>query len=509
MSECTTLTSNTERKAQPERYRALAELGEVAVLVSDPAGDIISLNQGAVELLGYQAGEVQGLPLRALLHPDDVDRVMRLHEACVEGRPVPVPFECRGVTKDGGILELVVVHAVHSLPRSVAAARWYLQEVTPRHQLREGELGRAAKTDAVKLLSGCVAHELNNLLQGIVSLLEVTVDGHVVGDAKSQWRRELQGYVDRGTQLARQLLLFAGTAAVSARRLDFARFVEEKLASLRLRVPPEVTLEVRASESELPVDADPAELEQVMVNLVTNALEVMPSGGRLEICAGERDGYVVLEVRDSGGGILDQVADQVWEPLFTTKSGQHLGLGLPVVEAVVSRLGGKVETESAAGRGTTVRVMLPRAAAVAVDGSGGVVAAPPAGRVRVLVVEDEAGTRLGITAVLKRLGHEVVAVGSGKEAEALPAEPRFNVLLSDVVLPDVSGAVLARELPRRWPGLKVILMSGFAADELVKRQVAEQRVRFLPKPFGAEALAAEVAAALAGGPQAVGGPRDG
>ncbi len=508
MSEGTTTGLESERKMPAEWYCALAELGEVAVLVSDPAGDLLCMNQGAAKLLGYQPEDAKALSLRALLHPDDVERVMRLHEACVEGRPVPVPFECRGVAKDGGVLELEVVHAVHSLPRSVAATRWYVQEVT-RRQLKEDALRRAAKTDAVKLLSGCVAHELNNLLQGIVSLLEVTVDGHLEGDAKSQWRRELQAYVDRGTQLARQLLLFAGTAAVSARRLDFARLVEEKLASLRLRLPPEVTLDLRISEAEVPVDVDPAELEQVLVNLVTNALEAMPSGGRLEIRVGEVEEYVVLEIRDSGGGILDQVADQVWEPLFTTRSGQHLGLGLPVVEAVVSRLGGKVETESAAGRGTTVRVMLPRAAAVAVDGSRGVVAPPPAGQVRVLVVEDEAGARLGITAVLKRLGHQVVAVGSGREAEALPAEPCFHVLLSDVVLPDVSGGVLARELPRRWPGLKVILMSGFVADELVMRLVADQHVRFLPKPFGAEALAAEVAAALAGGPQAVGGPRDG
>jgi len=208
-----------------------------------------------------------------------------------------------------------------------------------------------------------------------------------------------------------------------------------------------------------------------------------------------------LEVEDTGHGIPETIRHRIFEPFFTTKGvGKGTGLGLSVVHGIVTQHSGRVEVDTEEGRGSRFRVVLPRA------GSGELPSIPDAAAVpadlpvgageRVLVVEDEAGAREGLKEILTTLGYDVVAVGSGAEATRLPEAAPFALLLGDLVLPDAAGHELATGLQARWPAMRVILMSGYAEDEAVRRGIETGRVRFLQKPFDMHTLAAAVRAAL-------------
>ncbi len=236
------------------------------------------------------------------------------------------------------------------------------------------------------------------------------------------------------------------------------------------------------------------------MNLVVNARDAMPEGGRLSVRAGRAGSEVFLEVEDTGTGIPPEVRERIFDPFFTTKGHGHgTGLGLAVVHGIVESHRGRIEVESEPGLGSRFRVILPAVEAAA--GAGPTVGAtadalPTGGGERVLLVEDEEGTRAGLAELLGLLRYSVTAVGSGEEAAALPSDPAFGLLLTDFMLPGASGLDVARALAARWPRLKVVLMSGYAADAVARRRLASDRVRFLEKPFDMTTLARELRAAL-------------
>ena len=238
------------------------------------------------------------------------------------------------------------------------------------------------------------------------------------------------------------------------------------------------------------------------MNLVVNASDAMEAGGRVTIRTGsEPPDSSWLEVEDSGPGIPEAIRELIFEPFFTTKGvGKGTGLGLSVVHGIVTQHNGRVELETREGQGSKFRVVLPGAG----PGEYPSIAAEPAAPAelprgageRVLVVEDEDGAREGLKEILTMLGYEVAAVGSGAEAGRLPAQPPFELLLCDLMLPDVTGGDLAASLHKRWPALQVILMSGYTEDEVLRRGVAEGSLRFLQKPFDMASLARELRSAL-------------
>jgi CheY-like chemotaxis protein len=262
-----------------------------------------------------------------------------------------------------------------------------------------------------------------------------------------------------------------------------------------------IELVFQPAEEELPLVADRGQIEQVVMNLAVNACDAMPHGGRLELGTGLEAGSAWLQVSDTGEGIPDEIRDQLFEPFFTTKErGKGTGLGLSVVQGIVSRLGGRIELDSALGEGTTIRVtfppvvlrsrVAPRTAEPAATGAGN-------GQ-RVLVVEDDPSVRTSLEEILEVLGYQVTAVDGREEALRLPADSHFDLLLSDFVLPDGSGTEIADELRSRWPSLGVIVMSGYAQDEVVEREAARGSLYFLQKPFNANTLGSAVRAVLAG-----------
>jgi two-component system cell cycle sensor histidine kinase/response regulator CckA len=246
--------------------------------------------------------------------------------------------------------------------------------------------------------------------------------------------------------------------------------------------------------------ADRGQLDQVLMNLAINAADAMPGGGSLTIRTGLGDGEAWFEVADTGTGIQPEIRDKLFDPFFTTKpAGKGTGLGLSIVHGIVTSHGGRVEVESAVGEGTAFRVLLPATSAA----EEAVTTSQPAESLlrngngeRVLLVEDEAAARESLKQILVMLGYEVTAVGTGNEAGVLPTHPAFDVLLSDITLPDVDGVSVARGLLDRWPELRVILMSGYAEDEALERTAELGPVRFLQKPFDLTMLAQEIGAVL-------------
>jgi PAS domain S-box-containing protein len=414
---------------------------------------------------------------------------------------VPPPFEETLLRPDGALVTVEIAQT----PTTWAgerAVQVVMRDLTQR-KVVQARLAEIQRLEVAALLAGGIAHDFNNLLQAVLSHTQLLLAHSEDVEQVRARAREIEERVAHGASLTRQLLVFSQREVVKAERVDLNEVVRTTADLLHHLIRENVTVHFDLATVPLPIEADLVQLEQVVINLAVNASEAMPGGGRLTLATGvAEDGGVELVVRDTGRGIPKEIRDHIFEPFFSTKhASEGAGLGLAVVHGIVSQHGGRIEVESEVGKGTTLRITLPRK----VSGEFGVVseaAVAPQGlsegrRERVLLVEDEAAARGALTELLTMLGYEVVAVGSGEEAQALPDQPPFHLLLTDLLLPEISGAEVARVLAARWGNLKVIVMSGFAEDEAVRRGVATGAVRFLQKPFDMATLAREVRAALA------------
>ncbi len=371
-------------------------------------------------------------------------------------------------------------------------------DVTDRKHIEE-QLVHAQKMEAVGNLAGGVAHDFNNLLQALLTSVEML---HVRRNDRAAFATavtEIQEQIRHGASLSRQLLLFARRELSQRQALDLNEVVRAASALMRRLLRENIRFVVELAPEPLPLAADRGQLEQVLVNLVVNASDAMQSGGRITVQTGRLDrDWLTFEVADTGSGMAEEVKRHIFEPFFTTKEAtKGTGLGLAVVHGIVTAHGGRIDVESEPGRGTTFRVVLPSGASPAVSAPERPAEALPEGRgERLLLVEDERNAREGLHAILTMLGYGVVTAESGEEAVGLPGEPRFDILLTDLLLPGIHGGELADALRARWPALKVILMSGYTEDETVRRGVRTGAVRFLQKPFDMVTLAREVRDAL-------------
>ena len=308
--------------------------------------------------------------------------------------------------------------------------------------------------------------------------------------------------------LTRQLLAFSRKQILQPRVLDLNRVVEEMRPMLSRLVGEDVQVDIALNAESGAVYADPHQLEQVIMNLAVNARDAMPNGGRLGIETaivewdeshaqshpGPRPGrYVMLAVRDSGIGMDEATRQRIFEPFFTTKAaGKGTGLGLSMVHGSVEQSGGHIEVDSEPGHGTTFRIYLPALAEAAAD--AGMLAAVPAlsGKETVLVVEDQEEVRRYAAAALRAHGYRVIQAANAGEALLVCERERIDLVLTDVVMPDLSGRELADRLGKRWPGIKVLFMSGYTDNAIVHQGVLEKEAEFIQKPFSPEELSIKV-----------------
>jgi len=350
-------------------------------------------------------------------------------------------------------------------------------------------------------LAGGVAHDFNNLLTVIGGSAEFLLAECPPGDPRRDDVLEIARASERARDLTRQLLAFGRRQVVQPRRIDLNALVAEAERMLGRLIGEDVALTTALAPDTPPVHADPGRVEQALVNLVVNARDAMPNGGRLVVSTARAGDEAVLSVRDTGVGMDDATRARIFEPFFTTKEpGKGTGLGLSTVFGIVTQAGGRVVVDSAPGAGTTFRLFLPAAAEGPAPAGEPAPAAVGAGSETVLIVEDEPQVRRLARRALERRGYTVLEAGDGAEALAVSdgRHAPIHLVLADAVLPEQGGRQVVDALRARRPEIAALFMSGYAPDAVLRQHVAASGAPFVQKPFTADQLTAAVRAALDG-----------
>ena len=493
-----------------QRFRALVEHSWDAVALFGPDGAILYGSPATTRVLGYDLPEFVKYNALELIHPDDRDAVVgRLTESMAHpGGRVDVAARVRHKDGTWRYLEGVFTNLLDD--PSVAAIVNNYRDATERRSL-EQQVIQAQKMEAVGRLAGGVAHDFNNILTAIGGYTDLLLADLPLDDPRRQDVDEIHRAADRAAALTQQLLAFSRRQVLQPKVINVNALVVNVEKMLRRLIGEDVQLEAALAEDVGRVRADPGQLEQVLVNLAVNARDAMPGGGRLTIETSniELDAayatehrtvapgpYVLIAVSDTGTGMSADTQSHIFEPFFTTKEvGKGTGLGLATVYGIVKQSGGSIWVYSELGHGTTIKVYFPR-----VDEPAEPLAAPglvdPAslrGTETILLVEDEPSVRGVARQVLARQGYTVLEAPDGQTAlMMIAAGARVDLVLTDVVMPGMSGRALADQLARRSPGIRVLYMSGYTDDAIVRHGMLEPGLAYLQKPFRPDALAQKV-----------------
>jgi signal transduction histidine kinase len=410
-----------------------------------------------------------------------------------------------------GATDYIMKDRLQRLPPAITKALAEAAVRRERQQLQQ-DLARAQKLEAIGRLAGGVAHDFNNVLTAILGSAELLMMDTPPGEHAREEVEIIRDAAVRAQDLIRQLLAFSARQVLQPVVLDLNDLITELGRMLRRLIGEDLTLDTELADDLGPVRADPGQVEQVLVNLAVNARDAMPDGGRLLIRTGNvdvNDGadlpagpYALIEVTDTGTGMDAATLARVFEPFFTTKErGKGTGLGLASVYGIVRQSGGHIAVASTPGAGTTFRIYLPRVdAPVDTARAPRVVSVPAPGIETVLVAEDEQMVRVLIRKVLEQAGYTVLLASGGAEAlqlaERHPAS--IQLLVTDVVMPGMSGRELARRLLELRPETKVLYLSGYADDAVERHGVLDPGTAFMQKPFTPGALASRVREVLGG-----------
>jgi two-component system cell cycle sensor histidine kinase/response regulator CckA len=391
--------------------------------------------------------------------------------------------------------------------------RYSMRRHEDMRALRESEEGlrQGQRMEAVGRFAGGVAHDFNNMMSAVVGFSVLVLDDLEPDDPLRRYVEEIQRAGERASGMAKQLLAFSRKQVLLPQVLDLNSVVSDVNELLARLIGEDVELVMQLAPSVHPIEADSGQLEQVIVNMAVNARDAMPAGGRLVIATAnveigeseaarqpelEAGAYVMLSVSDDGEGMDTETLRQIFEPFFTTKDeGMGTGLGLATAFGIVKQSGGDIQVQSELGQGTTFRIFLPRAQAPVIRLEPGSPAPrAPGGSETILLVEDEAVVRSLEREVLITSGYTVLeaAVPSHAIEIARTYPGVIHLLLTDLVMPEMSGDELARRLSVERPDMKVIFASGYAPDAIAQRGILEAGTAFLPKPLTPASLASKV-----------------
>ena len=499
-------------------WRAIDQ-APVSVVITDHAGDIEYVNPRFCEVTGYSFGEVAGKNPRVLQSGSTPrEEYAALWDCITSGRTWSGEFQNR--RKDGSLYwESAVISPVLDESGRTTHFVAVKEDITARkaqeaalHSI-EGELLQSQKMEAVGRLAGGVAHDFNNLLSVIMGYTELTLGQFGRDDPRRRGLEEVRDAADRAGGLTRQLLAFSRKQVVEPRILDLGEVVSATTKMLGRLVGEDVLLDVRRGEDAAIVRADVGMIEQVVMNLVVNARDAMPCGGRVEVATrvenvvpgAERHHdvgpgrWVVLSVRDTGVGIPPEIRDKIFEPFFTTKeAGKGTGLGLPTVYGIVRQSGGVVRFDSEVGTGTVFEVYLPRIEGTAAGTPAVRTPAAGNGTGTILLVEDEPALRNLARILLTENGYVVLDAENANVAVGIAATHvgPIDLLLTDVVMPGAPGPDLAELLAPRITDGRVLYMSGYTEHPMLQGAEVRAGTRLLRKPFTGELLRCAVASAL-------------
>jgi PAS domain S-box-containing protein len=487
-----------------KKYRTLVEGLPLVVYVDniDDRSSNVYTSRQIEPILGYSVEEWQTDPdlFVKLLHPDDRERVFE-ESARAHSRGEPFRADYRLIARDGR--EVWFHDESVEVPEENGTARYsqgYLIDITERVQL-ESRLRQAQKVEAVGQLAGGVAHDLNNMMMAVIGFTDFAL--HELGDAHPGAALQLEqakSAANRSALLTRQLLAFSRRQVLRPEPLDLNAVVSDVRALLERLIGEDIELRTALIPDLGLARADRSQIEQVIVNLSLNARDAMKGGGTIliETAAGETDEgpHVAVSVTDTGCGMDEATLGRAFEPFFTTKApGEGTGLGLATVEGIVEQSGGRLTVSSEPGVGTSFTVYLPRVAAEMPAPRVVAPAAPtPSGSEAVLLVEDEALVREVVQEMLESSGYSVEAASTPGEAIGRVSDDptQFDLLVTDVVMPEMNGRDLAERLTALDPSLRVLYTTGYAGKALDDRVALGSEAAVLQKPFSHDDLARKV-----------------
>ena len=501
------LAQEALRKSE-EKYRTLFEDSRDAIVITDERGKLFDMNQSALDLFGYSRAELMEMSIGELY--SDLFRDGRVQEE-IEQEGYVRDIVSKVIRKNGTEMhsELTMSARKHG-DGNVIGYQGIIRDVTERRRLEE-QLFQSQKIEAIGRLAGGVAHDFNNLLTTIIGhsdiiLMDLEENDRLRGDLEGIRRAS-----DRAASLTRQLLAFSRRQVLQPKVLDLNRVIADTEKMLRRLIGEDVELSTILGPDIRRVKVDPGQMEQVIMNLAVNARDAMPQGGNLTIETANVDldevyaqkrrvvragRYVMLAVSDTGVGMDMETQSQIFDPFFTTKGlGQGTGLGLSTVYGIIKQSGGYIWVYSEPGQGTTFKVYLPRVEADA--DSVQKEHAPKEmlhGSETVLVVEDDEAVLKLAGRILRRHGYSVLEAQNAEEALSISSqhEGLIHLIVTDVVMPGMSGRELAGRLRSIEPETKVLFMSGYTDHAIVHQGVLDKDVTFFQKPFTSDTLVRKV-----------------
>ena len=502
----------TQHRAAERKFAQFLEFAPDAIVGVTQSGVIALVNQQAEALFGYPREELTGQPVEVLVprrfrdsHPGH----RREYFEEPRTRPMGAGVELFAMRKDGtefpAEISLSSIETEEGTLATAAVRDISERAGSERERALQRQLDRARRLESVGQLAGGIAHDFNNILGVILNYAEFVADDLDPDSEAQKDVEEIRRAAERAAALTRQLLIFSRREVVKPEVLYLRSVIGDLENLLQRALGERIELCTRFGDERIPIEIDPGQLEQVLVNLAVNARDAMPEGGRLviEVEATELDegyaymhpdarpgSYVRLKVSDTGIGMDTETLERVFEPFFTTKE-EGTGLGLATVYGIVTGAGGRIDAYSEPGVGTTMKIHLPVSGKRPERGRTDVAVAPRGRGEVILVVEDEPDVRRMAERILGENGYSVIGTGVGSEALAVcrEEEQTIDLLLTDVIMPEMLGTELVECVKTLRPGIAVVFMSGYSHEVLAPEALAEQDgSAFIEKPFSAGEL---------------------
>lgn len=503
-----------ELRAAEVRFSRFFNDTPFAIATLDGEGRIIRTNAPFGRIFRW-SGEEKSLemqPLSELIGEGSRDKFARAIGDATANRSEVEPVDAL-LNAEGDHAVRLYLSASELSEGSAEQVNVYALDMTDQRKL-EAQFAQSQKMQAVGQLAGGVAHDFNNLLTAIIGFSDLLLLKHKPGDPSFSELMQIKQNANRAAGLTRQLLAFSRRQTLRPQVLELPLIVDDLTVLLKRMIGEKNTLTVEHGRNIWPVRADVVQLEQVIINLVVNARDAMPNGGSITIRTGNVEraeaermtfegmvpaDFVLIDVQDTGTGMSPEVIAKIFEPFFTTKElGKGTGLGLSTVYGIVKQTEGYIYPVSTVGVGTTFKIFLPRHVPAENEIAGKAAAAAPArdltGQERILLVEDEESVRAFSARALRATGYEVFEADGGEEAlEVLEdIDYKIDLMISDVVMPEMDGPTLLKHVRGEMPDLKVIFVSGYA-EESVRRDIEDdQSVDFLPKPYSLDQINSKV-----------------
>ena len=507
-----------ESEEGARKFAAIVSSSSDAIVSKDLQSIVKSWNKGAERVFGYTAEEMIGKSITLLIPEDHIDEEPRILERIRAGETIN-HYETVRRRRDGSLIDIsLTVSPIADEKGTIIGASKIARDITDRKRFErdlkstEEQLRQAQKMEAVGRLAGGIAHDFNNLLTSINGFTDLAIIQVEDDPLLIDYLQEVRKSGERAAQLTQQLLAYSRKQVLLPKIMNLNQHLSELDKMLPRLIGEDIAYRTDLDPALSPIKADPGQIQQIIMNLALNARDAMPNGGRfiirtfmeppnLAVLPQRTDAppapHVVLEVADSGVGMTPEVQARIFEPFFTTKEvGKGTGLGLSSVYGIVEQSGGIIGVESAPGKGTTFRIIFPAATGKPIDDG---VAEPPGlpsthpMKKIILLAEDEASVRKFLGAVLRQRGYLVMEARDGAEGLAIGArEPRIDLLLTDVIMPNMNGGELALKLKAVKPEIKVLFISGYTKDVLSQDPTVDPDTHFLQKPFNQNDLIVKV-----------------